>query len=138
MDKDTKIAMILVAILGLPLLSLAILGWIPTWFGIMGNWVKYMYWFNISCTVGRWIYGLMIIVIPITSFYTEEWKYLGYIPACVLLAVWGIPILYQSIYNLVMVELTGLDLQRTIMQILIIELFANNAFRDNTRGKKND
>lgn len=138
MNETTKIGIMLGILLLVPSLVLIGISYATTWFGMMGNWTEYVYWFWVSCYVSRVVYALAIPVLVGVAIYFEEWKYLFSIPPCIILAVWGIPILYESVLLLVTTPLTGLEFQQTILKIIIIKWFVHGALSDLKRYKKDE
>ena len=137
MDRETEliVSVILNAVVVTPLFFLVLL---PTWFAITSNWSAYVYWIPIVLIISRWLYGLMIILSPLMALTKVSYAHLLNTLRYILLAIWGMPVLTTALINLTTVQLSGINLQTTILQIIIIELLSISASNVSLREDKKD
>ena len=124
-DNDSGV-LVLALLALIPVIGLVVITILPGWYAIQGVWVEYLNWVWWSLSLGRWILWLYIILIIINCFMGGNIGNIILIPSIIILSVWGYPLLYEAIKLLVTTELTGLELQRTILQILIIEVWSHS------------
>lgn len=105
-------------ILGVPIMLVALL---PTWFVLQGDWNGYLYWVPWSIALSGYLYKLGIIVYPIIGLLKTKATYIFATAYMILLGVWGMPLLKKSLIHLVTTPLSGLELQRVILTIIIIK-----------------
>ncbi|MHA1267907.1 MAG: hypothetical protein ACTSRS_21970 [Candidatus Helarchaeota archaeon] len=122
--KDEEIKFVSGIIIGMVLLPMILVSILPGWFAIFGDWGNYLYWMPISITVSRIVYFLTFIAYPIASIRYKKYSYLFALIYNVILAIWGLPILQDCLTKIVTTELEGLELQQTILRIIVIESFS--------------
>jgi len=122
--KDEEIKFVSGIIVGIVLLPMILVLILPSWFAIFGDWENYLYWMPISITVSRIVYFLTFIAYPIASVRYKKYSYLCVLMYNVILAIWGLPILQDCLTKIVTTELEGLELQQTILRIIVIESFS--------------
>lgn len=110
-------SIILWLVLGVPVIIISLL---PTWFVLQGDWRGYLFWVPWSITVSGYFYKLGIIVYPILGVIKTKGTYLLATIYMVLLGIWGMPLLKKSVISLVTTPLIGIELQQTILTIIII------------------
>ena len=119
MDEDY----ILVALLVLGLLALGgivLVGILPTWFAIHGDWGAFNTWFTFAMGLSRIVYFLCIPLYFILSIINLSLGYFTGSVQATILAIWGVPVYKKAILNMVFTPLTGLEFQRTILLIIFI------------------
>jgi hypothetical protein len=137
-DKETIfiISIILNIFLVTPLFFVMLL---PTWFALTYNWSAYSYWIPIVLIISRWLYGLMILLSIAVAIIKVSYAQLLNMVRYLFLAVWGMPVLTTALLNLVTTPLTGIQLQTTILQIIILEsLSTTAALSSYSEAKKNE
>ena len=119
-EKETEfIASIIVnAFLVTPLTLIALL---PIWFAIFGNWGAYLFWIPITIPLSRVCDGILMLLCPLMAIVKVKYSYIISAIQFAILAIWGLPVFRIALTNMVSTPLTGLDLQKTILQIIIIE-----------------
>ena len=126
MDENEKF--IINAVINLILITpLSLISLLPTWFAIHGNWEAYLFWLPITIPLSRIACGLMIIVCPIMGVFAMKYSHLFNTLRFIMLAIWGLPLLRIALTNLVTLPLTGIELQTTIIQVIVIEGLAISA-----------
>jgi len=103
------------------LVSVLVIGFLPSWFCMQGDWNGYLYWMPIAMFVSRLSYVLLVPINLITGIYYKNPGNIIKIPLMIVMAIWGIPVLQTALFNIASMELFGLELQRTILQIICIE-----------------
>jgi len=115
----------LTVVLTLPLLIILLL---PTWFMFNGNWNGYLTWVPLTITISGYWYKIGMIVYLLKGILSLKSNivlggiYYGF------LGWFGMPLLKSSIVLLVTIPISGLELQRTILTIILIEIFSANAY----------
>ena len=137
MDKESELIISIILKI-LVVTPLSFLMFLPTWFVLTNNWSAYVYWVPIVLIISRWLYGFMIILSPLIALVDVSYSQLLNTVRYIFLAIWGMPILTTALVNLASTQLSGIDLQTTILQIIIIEglsiVASNTSLR---REKKN-
>ena len=101
------------------LIALWLVGVVPIWMVIQGNWAAFPWWFNISIQISRVFAGL---ICPLYLLVTLTGK-IGYFTKGInagILSIWGYPVYRKAVMDLAFTELAGLPLQRSILKVIII------------------
>jgi len=107
-------------------ISLFIISLLPTWFVIMGDWCAFAYWFPIVIPIARILGVVSLVLCPVLAAYYESPQYLILIPLMAILLIWGYPVILDTGLRLAMTELSGLELQRTLLQFIFLEFFSTS------------
>jgi hypothetical protein len=109
----------LVAILIL-LFTVVILTFAPAILLIFGMWDAFAYWFPVVMIIARFLYFFgFIIGIVYMLFGKTTYVISGIID--LVMFIWGIPVYQSAVMSLGYSQLSGLDFQRTILLIILIE-----------------
>ncbi len=108
-------------------LPLSLISLLPTWFAIHSDWGAYLFWLPITIPLSRIACALMIILCPIMSLVTLKYTHLFNTLRFIILTFWGLPLLRVALTNLVTQSLIGIELQTTLIQIIVVELLAISA-----------
>ena len=119
MDEEIALGS-LIALVLIGLGSLVLIALLPSWFVIQGNWEAYRFWFNIGVSISRVLY---IIQIPLYLFFAIIYVKVGYGIGAIqsaLLGIWGMPVYKKAVLSLAFTPLSGIELQRTIIIIIVV------------------
>ena len=122
--EELLVKIIIWIIIGLPLI---LIGLLPTWFILHGNWSSYLQWMPWSIMVSGYLYKLCIIVYPLIGIARVKGTYIIAGVYAALLGVWGMPLLKTSLIQLASIPLSGLELQRVVLTIIAINGLAISA-----------
>ena len=88
------------------------------------DWDSYWFWTNLVMNISRVLY----VILALTAFIAPFWN--GEITlwidgiSFILLGLFGVPILLTALHALIFTSLSGLELQRAILNYAIIEFWA--------------
>ena len=119
MDDDSA----LFALLGLgifALIALWLVGLIPVLFVIQGNWNGFPWWFTANIWLSRILLGFLIFPLYMLVTLTGKLSYFTKGINAAILAIWGLPLYKKTVLNMAFTELSGLDLQRSVLIIVSI------------------
>jgi hypothetical protein len=102
------------------LFSVVVVTLAPAILIIFGMWDTFAYWYPIAMLVGRFfcVFGFIVGIV-----YTFLGKMVYLVSGVIdlIMAIWGIPVLQTAVMSLGYTQLSGMDLQRTILTIILIE-----------------
>jgi len=101
------------------LIALWLVGIVPTWMVIQGNWSAFPWWFIISIQISRVFAGLICPLFLLVTL-TGKLRYFTKGINAGVLAIWGYPVYRRSVMDLAFTELSGLPLQRAVLTVIII------------------
>lgn len=122
MTEEAKIVLAISGIVGIVtlLFSLVIITFAPAVLIIFGMWDAFAYWYPIAMFIGRFLYFFGFII-GIVYVLLGNFSYLLSGVIDLIMAIWGISVLQTAVLNLGYIQLSGVDLQRTILTIILIE-----------------
>jgi hypothetical protein len=106
---------------------------------IQQNWEAYWFWYPILALLSRIVCVFCAIFCFIYPFVNGEITMWIDGISFLLLAIWGIPLLVDALYALIFVPLSGIQLQRTILNFALVEFWlvaTTSSFRHYSQKKE--
>jgi hypothetical protein len=113
-----------VGLLCVGIVGLVVIGFLPTWFVIMGDWAAFVYWYPIAITISQILGVLGLIAYPILAIVAGKPEYIIVWPLLLVMVVWGYPLVLSTGIALATQELTGITLQHTLLQFLEVNFLS--------------
>lgn len=133
-DSDTMIF----SLLGLGVFALIVLwliGLVPTWLVIQGQWDSFPWWLSANIQVSRVLFALICPLYIFVAF-TGKITYFSKGIDAGILAIWGLPLYRKTIMKLAFDELLGLEFQRAVLIMIFILALEISVY--NTEGSSSD
>jgi hypothetical protein len=102
------------------LVTVVILTFAPAVLLIFGMWDAFAYWFPIVMVIARFLY-FFSFVIGIIYMFLGKMTYVVSSIIDLIMLIWGVPVYQNAVMSLGYSQLSGLELQRTILLIILIE-----------------
>ena len=134
MDDDLALITI-VGILGMVLMGFWVVDIVPTWLVIQGSWESFPWWLSLTIQASRVLTAIMCPLYLLVSL-TGKLSYFTKGLSAGVLALWGYPVYRRVIMDLAFTELSGLELQRAIPQLVFILALTVSVY--NTEGSSKD
>jgi len=87
------------------------------------NWGSYWYWQSLVLVLSRILYFIMVALLIFFPFLNGKFQAWFYAICYLFMGIFGIPLLYDTLHNLIFIELTGIELQRAFLTYIILMFF---------------
>ena len=101
------------------LIGIWLVGLVPTWMVIQGQWDSFPWWLTLNIQVSRVLFGLMCPLFILGTI-TGKLTYFSKGINCGILALWGLPLYRETIMKVAFTELAGLEFQRAVLVLIFI------------------
>ena len=127
-----------IALIGI-LTSLTIIPLLTIWNLVVNlDWNGYWFWASIGITASRVIAIILIPITIVAPFWSKKWWLWIDTIGLVIYAIYGLPLLLWALNTLIFTPLIGLELQRTMLTYIIIEVWSIVLFKSIGEGIKKD
>ena len=122
MTEEAKIVLAISGILAIVtmLVTVLILAFAPAILLIFGMWDAFAFWFPIVMIISRFL-CLFGFIIGFVCIFIKNTNYVISGIIDLIMFIWGIPVYQNAVMSLGYTQLSGLELQRTILLIILIE-----------------